>query len=213
MKRSIVFIGGWSRDKNSYSKLINLKPDDLDFHYVSPRLIDLKNIKSSLDDFLKQNNIEMADFVGHSVGGAVAMEYAADSPARVKTLLLIDSEGVPGSEKFQELFVNFTKTQIKHGHKKITTNAKSILNLFKSPVGGLRFAKHAHYSDIRTKLTRIKVPTLILWGEKDTLTPLWQGEIIKSGIKKSKLVILEDMDHDWPLHNPQLFWENYKKFE
>ncbi len=209
MNNFLVFIGGWSRDKSSYFKLIKSKPEDLEFHFITPKAIDLKDIRSSLGDFLKQNKIEKADIVGHSVGGAVAMEFTADSPSKVKRLLLIDSEGVPGSEKFQELFVNFAKTQVKHGHRKITENAKSVLRLFKSPVSGLRFARHAQYSDIREKLKKIDTPTLILWGEKDTLTPLWQGEIIKGGIRGSKLVVLKNMDHDWPLHKPELFWENY----
>lgn len=209
MRNTLVFIGGWSRDESSYTKLIKTKPIDLDFHFISPKAIDLQDIGRSLNYFLMQNKIEKADFVGHSVGGAIAMEFAASYPDKIRRLYLIDSEGVPGSEKFQQLFVNFAKTQIKHGHHKITENAKSVLQLFKSPVTSLRFAKHAHYSDLRDKLEKIEVPTLILWGEKDTLTPLWQGEIIKSGIKNSKLVILRNMEHDWPLHSPQLFWKNY----
>lgn len=209
MKSPLVFIGGWSRDKGSYTKLIKTKPDDLDFYFISPKAIDLQDIGRSLNYFLMQNKIENADFAGHSVGGAIAMEFAAEYPAKIKKLYLIDSEGVPGSEKFQQLFVNFAKTQIKHGHHKITENAKSVLRLFKSPLRGLRFAKHAHYSDLRDKLKKINVDTLILWGEKDALTPLWQGEIINKDIKNSKLVVFKNMDHDWPLHSPQYFWKNY----
>jgi pimeloyl-ACP methyl ester carboxylesterase len=56
--------------------------------------------------------------------------------------------------------------------------------------------------DFTNDLSKIKTPTLIVWGAKDTQTPLWQGELMNMKIKDSKLAVIDNGDHysflrDW----------------
>ncbi|MEK7580661.1 MAG: hypothetical protein AAB512_00100 [Patescibacteria group bacterium] len=74
----------------------------------------------------------------------------------------------------------------------------------------IRLVRLAHLGDLTGDLFKISAKTTIIWGREDRLTPVWQGEIMNKFLRNSKLIVLAGMDHDWILHKPQLFWENYK---
>lgn len=54
-------------------------------------------------------------------------------------------------------------------------------------------------------LPQIPHETLLLWGRNDDATPVYQGERIEKGIKKSALVIIEDAGHYAFLDKPKQF--------
>lgn len=58
----------------------------------------------------------------------------------------------------------------------------------------------------------ISIPVLIIWGEKDDLIPLDAAYYIKSRIKSSNLVIMENVSHVPHWENPNLFNEIVAKF-
>jgi pimeloyl-ACP methyl ester carboxylesterase len=53
---------------------------------------------------------------------------------------------------------------------------------------------HSLYTDYNN-LRKINVPTLIIWGEKDDVTPLWQGKKLASFIPNSQLVTIPNTGH------------------
>ena len=66
--------------------------------------------------------------------------------------------------------------------------------------------------DLFYVLSRIKVKTLIIWGEKDNTTPIAQGYLMKEKIKDSKLEILENVGHTPYLENPELLAKKISDF-
>jgi pimeloyl-ACP methyl ester carboxylesterase len=46
-----------------------------------------------------------------------------------------------------------------------------------------------------TNLSRLAMPTLLVWGGQDTITPLWQGEKLKELISNSSLTVLKGLGH------------------
>ena len=49
--------------------------------------------------------------------------------------------------------------------------------------------------DLTDKLKLIKRPTLLIWGENDTETPVYMAKIMEKEIADSGLVILENAGH------------------
>ena len=49
--------------------------------------------------------------------------------------------------------------------------------------------------DLTDKLYKINVPTLLIWGDNDTATPLSDAKIMNKNIKDSGLVIYENCSH------------------
>ena len=54
--------------------------------------------------------------------------------------------------------------------------------------------------DLSPLLPRIQASTLLVWGEKDTETPLWMGQKMEKDIPDAGLVIFEGDDHFAYLH-------------
>ncbi len=211
-KENLVVFGGWTRTENSYKKLIKLAPKNWSIDYLS-YTEEIK--KGELDKFfqkviitIEKKNPSKVILLGHSLGGALAMEFSAVYPEKIQKLILLDAEGVYKKEPIHQVIRNFLRTHLHYGRKKALENLKSSWRIIKKPIVHLRLAKIAHKFDFLDKAPNIKTPTLILWGEKDRLTPLWQGKKLNSLIPNSKFVILKDLDHDWPIHKPELFWEN-----
>ena len=50
-------------------------------------------------------------------------------------------------------------------------------------------------SDKQLDITQVKVPTTIIWGENDSITPLWMGKQINQKINNSKLFIIKNAHH------------------
>lgn len=146
--------------------------------------------------------------MGHSLGGALALEFAYHQPQMVERLFLVDSEGVYGAENIFQLTSNFFRSHTSHVRRKAVENIKAIYRIARKLMLHLRLAHYAHHIDLQKEAREMKVPTTILWGEQDHLTPLWQGQALHQAIPGSKLIILKEMDHDWILHSPELFWEN-----
>ena len=49
--------------------------------------------------------------------------------------------------------------------------------------------------DLSSELAKIDTECLLLWGEKDTETPVEMGERFNQMLKNSKFVLLKGMDH------------------
>ena len=56
--------------------------------------------------------------------------------------------------------------------------------------------------DLRNRLPGIKEPTLLIWGEKDTATPLSDAELMEKAIPDAGLVSFPDCGHYSFLDNP-----------
>jgi triacylglycerol lipase len=65
--------------------------------------------------------------------------------------------------------------------------------------------KNVYRVSIVKDLDTINIPTLILWGENDTITPLADGKYMHEHIKNSKLFIVSEATHKLPYEKPQEF--------
>ncbi|MBP9691639.1 alpha/beta hydrolase, partial [Candidatus Woesebacteria bacterium] len=66
--------------------------------------------------------------------------------------------------------------------------------------------------DVKHKLTKCTVPTLIVWGENDTVTPVIDAYEIQQLISHSQIAIIPQGSHDIPVENPSTVWEKVSTF-
>ena len=72
-------------------------------------------------------------------------------------------------------------------------------------VGGLVLIGCVSVEENRSRLSTIKVPTLIVWGSKDHIAPLTNAALLHSEIKGSELLIIEGARHPAYLDDPILW--------
>ena len=64
--------------------------------------------------------------------------------------------------------------------------------------------------DLKPLVPRITLPTLVLWGEKDSMVPISDGYYLKESLAKVKLVIFKNEGHKLPYNKPKKIAEEIK---
>ena len=138
---------------------------------------------------------------------------ADNNDGKIARSSAIDKINVEGVESFVNDFVPNcfhpkTPERLNEMYEKISANTKSQNSV------GVKGALLAMLSrrDTTKSLKDIKIPTLLLVGKKDALTPPNIMENMAKGIKKSKFYVVPKSGHMAPLENPEFVNEKIKKF-
>ncbi len=150
--------------------------------------------------------------MGHSGGGAVALTYALTFPERVSHLILLStaawwsdpsplrtSDGFPGTEdEMRERMREDLDISVRHPEVFARAMDELLPRMRFSPER-LRWVVTvgAKTYDVRSRLSEVHVPTLIVHGRQDQRVSLARAEELHRGIPGSRLAILEDCGH-WP---------------
>ncbi|WP_417460971.1 alpha/beta fold hydrolase [Kordiimonas sp.] len=178
-----------------------------------------------VDELVETLNLENFVLGGNSMGGGVTLAYALQHPGKPDGLILVDAVGIPVPENTRVetsrplafdlaghwysdwILENITpRSIVEEGLKKCffdnsnVTEAKITLywELARHPGNrGATGKRFAWYRDGRSSLdiTPIKLPTLILWGEEDSLIPVETGTQMHQMIEGSELITYPEVGH------------------
>jgi 3-oxoadipate enol-lactonase len=183
----------------------------------------LEHLVDDLIGLLDHLKLQKAVLCGLSMGGYVALRAVERNPERVQGLVLCDtrSEADPNEGKlkraaairvvkekglpaFVEGFMPLVFTQKSLESKLPAADAIRKAMLAQNPLGvcGTLLAL-ASRTDTTTALPRIHVPTLILVGDQDPITPPAASESMHKAIPGSELHIIPGSSHLSNLENPE----------
>jgi len=175
----------------------------------------VEDYSAFLARFLDELGIERAALIGHSNGGRVAISLAVTQPQRVGRIVLVDSAGI----RPKRGFTYYRKV----GLAKVAKHAARLLGapgrrLQQTLVGRSASADYAAASptmrptfvrlvnaDLRDLMPKISSPTLLIWGERDTATPLSDARIMERLIPDAGLVVFQGAGHYSYLDEPHRF--------
>jgi pimeloyl-ACP methyl ester carboxylesterase len=182
--------------------------------------------------FIRSQDLHDVVIMGHSMGGGVTLmtylKVREDQPARVKSLVLIDSAGYPqkmpwfiwlakapvlgsvGGKLVSPRFATYlVLKKCYYYDDKITEEQIDTYAYYGSLPGALeavvQTAKQIVPDDIdalTAQYKTISVPVLIIWGAEDEVVPLSVGKNFKRDIPNSQLVILPKCGHMPPEEEP-----------
>ena len=156
--------------------------------------------------FMQGLKINKAIVVGHSMGGGIAATFAIDHPEMVSTLILL-STSTKGDKKayyqswpFTHLMFKATMKMLVDQQSDESTTKEEKEAFINSALNTSKYVfnqclKGISNYDIRDRLAQIKSPTLIITGDKDTMTPSTESHILNEGIKGSKLLVIPNAKH------------------
>ncbi len=173
--------------------------------------------------------IEKAIVMGHSMGGFIAQAMALDFPQRVEKLILCSTNfggprHIPVTPEALKVLTDVTGdplTRFKNGLVVSTAPGWAEKNpdvieewvrwRVANPIDpapyqaqmaiGLSLIPEA--AAFETKLPRLTVPTLILFGAHDKVVPPENADLLAKQIADSKVVIFPDAGHFFPLEMPE----------
>jgi len=178
--------------------------------------MDLDDYVKFVRDFMKKKKLKKVVLLGHSFGGRVAIKFTTSFPQRVCGLILTGAPGIRQRLSFIRRVVQYVAISLGELFR-IDALRPLYLILRKGlyfmigewdyyKAGDLRETfKKIIAEDLASDLSKIKVPTLIVWGQQDAVVPLSVGRQMHSLIPHSKLVIVKDVGHKLPYENPKAF--------
>jgi len=172
---------------------------------------------SFVKEFLDKNKLRKVVLVGHSFGGRIAIRFSSANPDKIKKLILVSASGIPHplpsikkkiafvlTKIFSPLFTIPPFSLFYSTLRKLVYYSIGEMDYYKANKLRTTF-KNIYQVSIVTDLEKISAPTLIVWAELDNLTPLRDGRLMHSKIKKSKLVIEKGATHKFPYEQPEIF--------
>ncbi|MBE9223945.1 alpha/beta hydrolase [Phormidium sp. LEGE 05292] len=223
---SILFIHGWSVSIEPYQENLNMLSQR--YHVVAPYLPgfgkstaphfvkDYSDYAAVLIDFLKALNLQSVHIVGHSLGGAIAMALAALKPDFTRSLIVVDSTGIPMNSLPEVVVRRAIEMSAQMWQAKpepaLAILARVLYNSLFNTKKVLETAKLVLDRDIRSMLPRIHTPCLIIWGADDLLTPMTMAKEFARNIKGSKLVIIDGVYHEWNFFFTETFTKTVSNF-
>jgi 3-oxoadipate enol-lactonase len=185
----------------------------------------MKQMASDIGELMKALAIDRAVLVGLSMGGYIALAFYKNFPEAVRALVLADTRATADGEEARANRLRSADKALREGAAAIaeettpkllgdTTlkqNAELVqrvqaIQASNSPAG-IAAAQRAMAAreDSSELLARISVPTLVIVGSEDKLTPPAEAEVIHQGISKAKLVVIEKSGHLSNLETPETF--------
>lgn len=151
------------------------------------------------------------DVVGHSHGGRIGLLLAATYPEKVGKLVVTGAAGLraEASESQQRRSATYKRLRgVANGLDRIrilgplpARMRESLVQRYGSADYRVldeemrkTFVKLVNF-DVTAALPLIQAPTLLVWGDQDTETPLWMGEKMESLIPDAGLVVLKGGTH------------------
>ncbi|MBO7598342.1 MAG: alpha/beta hydrolase [Bacteroidales bacterium] len=160
-------------------------------------------------------NLKDPVLIGHSFGGRVSILLASRN-ANIKKIILTDSAGVkPQNTKISvsRIFSKMKKLSTKIiGEKATEKLVKPFANSlasedYKNASGMMKeILKKVVDEDLQHVMPNIKASTLLIWGEKDTATPVSDAKIMESLIPDTGLVVFPGCTHYSFLENPGYYY-------
>jgi pimeloyl-ACP methyl ester carboxylesterase len=160
--------------------------------------------------FMDALALDRAVIVGHSMGSAAALRFALDYPARTRALVMlggtaswqanaVGSELVPAFAALgdpvdhhfaHEFQASTVATDVPHILDVATRESVRVpAYVWREAMAGLQA------SDMTPRLAELTVPTLIMWGDKETVATRAEQQTLATGIRGARLIVYEGAGH------------------
>lgn len=190
---------------------------------MSVRKISVYSLMQYVREFVEYMNIQKPHIIGNSLGGHIALLYVLDYMDEVSSLTLTGSSGLyensfgntfprRGDKNFirNKITLTFydedivTEEMVDEIYD-ITSDTRKCLSMVKT-------AKSAIRHNVGNQLHKITVPTLLVWGNQDTITPPFVAEEFHEKIANSRLDFIDKCGHAPMLETPEEFNKILEEF-
>lgn len=173
---------------------------------------------ADLAAFMDAVGLRAAVIAGHSMGGSIAQRFALDHPERTLGLVLMASfttlRGNAAIEAFYASEISGLTDPVDYelAHEfQVSTTARPLSAAFLDTIvqESLKVPAHVWRAafeglldlDVAGDLPKISAPTLILWGDRDSVAPAAEQDVLADAIAGSQLIVYPGVGH-------ALHWES-----
>jgi pimeloyl-ACP methyl ester carboxylesterase len=189
----LILLHGGANDWHEWE--FNIQPLSCDYLVYAPDLVGyglsdrpegvvytINYFTDFLYDFMENLGLKSVALVGHSLGGMIALNFTLRFPQKVRCLILVDSAGL-GSITLKGRFIVIAAGAI----RKLLRRGELYPSM--DPKG---FQEGMIPGE---RLRNIKVPALIIWGDRDRYFSVSQAYTVHQSLPNSHLQIFKGCGH------------------
>lgn len=173
--------------------------------------------------FLELRDLQGVNLLGNSLGGHVGLIHTLKHPERIKSLILTGSSGLfengmgDGYPKRGDYDYIKKKTELTFydpsvASKELVDEVYSMTNNRLKAIKIIALAKSAIRNNLGEELNQIKQPTLLVWGNNDSITPPFVAREFNKLIPNSELYFIDKCGHAPMMEAPDEFNAILHKF-
>lgn len=207
---AIVLLHGWGQNQymmkfladyfKEHYKVVNMDLPGFGESDEPDTVWDIQMYADALQELLTTLQIHRPILIAHSFGARIALRFALCYP--VDKMVLTGAAGIKNKRGFSYYLRVYTYKALKKINIKLNMGSSDYQAA--SPImRGVLVASVEE--DMRECLCHIACPTLLVWGEKDTQTPLWMGKLMEREIPDAALIVLKKEDHFAYFHQSMKF--------
>lgn len=205
--------------KRDYKVIVPLLPlFELDILHTS-----VGGLQKFLNRFIELRNYKNINLMGNSLGGHVGLLHVLKHPERIRSLILTGSSGLfengmgdtypkRGDYEYIRKKTEITFYDPKTATKELVDEVYEIVNSRIKVIKIIALAKSAIRNNLGDELSQITKPTLLVWGNNDTITPPFVGREFQKLIPNSELYFIDKCGHAPMMETPDEFNLILQKF-
>jgi pimeloyl-ACP methyl ester carboxylesterase len=177
---------GWEKNIEALAQHYRvIAPDIVGFGKSdkSKSVYDIDDFVNYLGGFVSALGIERMHLAGHSLGGRIALEFVCRYPDKVEKLIPVAPFGFGRLSTW-----GFILGVISYWGRKLFFRKNSY------PTLDIEYSKDG-FAELKEKLKKVEVPTMIVWGGKDPYLPVEQAHIANSTLLNSRVEIMQQCGH------------------
>jgi len=178
--------------------------------------VSLEGLLKYVENFVEYKEYKSAHVLGNSLGGHIALLFGLANADFVDTITLTGSSGLfensmgstfpkRGDYEFIKKKTGETFYNPEVASKELVDEVFDIVNDRNKAIRVVYTAKSAIRHNLSDKLHQLKAPTLLIWGQQDTITPPFVGEKFDELIEHSELHFLNECGHAPMMEKPADF--------
>ena len=183
----------------------------------------VKGLAKHVQQFIDHKGYDQIHLLGNSLGGHVGLVYILSHPEKIKTLTLTGSSGLfenamgdsyPKRGDYEYIRAKTAETFYDPAvaTKELVDEVFEITNSRIKVIKIIALAKSAIRNNLGEELGQIKVPTLLIWGKNDKVTPPFVAEDFHKMIPNSELAFIDQCGHAPMMEVPNAFNEILEQF-
>lgn len=209
-------LSNWGSVLDKFSKTNRVIIPMLPIYTMPVREAGLEGLLVFVEKFVKLMKLDNMTVMGNSLGGHIALMFALANPEKVSRLVLTGSSGLfensMGGSYPKRGDYNFIKEKVGYTFydpETVTDEyVDEIFETLKSIPKTLRIvgiAKSAQRNNMSHEISRIKAPTLLIWGLNDTITPPRVAHEFHALMPNTELRFIDKCCHAPMMERPEEF--------
>jgi len=209
-------LSNWEGVVNRFSKSFRVVIPMLPIYEMPIKEAGLEGLRKFVEDFVEFKQLDNLIIMGNSLGGHIALLYTLHNKDKVTKLILTGSSGLfedsmggsypkRGNYEYIRERVAYTFFDPEVATKELVDEVFETTRSIPKCMRIVAIAKSAQRHNMSEEIPNITIPTLLVWGLNDTITPPLVGHEFNRLIPNSELKFIDHCSHAPMMEHPEKF--------